>query len=163
MTTPLSAFGGNVIYFDTMLPYALLRGIDPAVKLFSDRIERGVLLAYTSVLTFDELAYRLLLALIKDHYGGSPLDHLREEEEKLIAEFAPRIITQLRHLRFFPHLIILDILASDLDTMNEVMAQYHLRPRDALHFAAMQRVGCFDLASNDPHFDRIPQIRRFVL
>lgn len=82
MTTPLSAFGGNVIYFDTMLPYALLRSIDPAVKLFFDRIERGVLLAYTSVLTFDELAYRLLLALIKDHYGGSPLDHLREEEEK---------------------------------------------------------------------------------
>lgn len=43
------------------------------------------------------------------------------------------------------------------------MMQYHLRPRDALHWAAMQRVGCFDLASSDQRFDRIPHIRRFTL
>lgn len=163
MTASLSTFAGNVIYLDTMLPYALLRGIDPAVKPFFEQIERGVLLAYTSVLTFDELAYRLLLALIKDRYGSSPLDRLRSEEEKLIAEFAPQVVTHLRHLRYFPHLTVLDILASDVDVMNEALTQYHLRPRDALHVAAMQRVGCFDLASNDPHFDRVPQIRRYAL
>ena len=53
-----------------------LRGIDPAVKPFFQRIERGELTAYTSALTFDELAYRLILALIKDCYSGSPLDQL---------------------------------------------------------------------------------------
>lgn len=115
MTAPLSAFVGDVICLDAMLPYALLRGIDPAVKPFFDRIERGMLLAYTSALTFDELAYRLLLALIKDRYGGSPLDRIRAKEEKLIAEFAPVIVPQLRLLRNFPHLVILDVLASDLE------------------------------------------------
>jgi len=105
MTTPLSAFTGNVIYLDTMLPYMLLRGVDPAVKHFFQQIERGDL----------------------------------------------------------PHLTILDVLASDLEVLNEVMVQYHLRPRDALHLAAMQRIGCFDLASNDVHFDSVPHVRRYSL
>ncbi len=163
MTTPLNSFAGNAIYLDTMLPYALLRSIDPAAKAFFDRVGQGALLAYTSVLTFDELAYRFVLALIKERYGGSPLDALRADEEKRIAEFAPRVVTELRRLRELPNLRVIDVLAADLDTMTEAMMQYHLRPRDALHYAAMQRVGCLDLASNDPHFDRIPVIRRYTL
>mgnify|MGYP001568683085 CR=1 FL=1 len=163
MSSPLSAFAGDAIYLDTMLPYALLRGIDPAVKPFFARLESGEFLAYTSALTFDELAYRLLLALIKDSYGGSPLDRLRDEEEKLIGEFGSAVIIQLRQLQEFPNLQIVDVIASDLETMNESIAQYHVRPRDALHFAAMKRVGCLNLASNDQHFDRIPLIERFAL
>ena len=50
-----------------------------------------------------------------------------------------------------------------LEVMDQAMVAYAIRPRDALHFAAMQRAGCFDLASNDHHFDRVPQIRRFSL
>ncbi len=163
MTVPLIDFTGPVIYIDTMVPYALLRSVSPAAEAFFERLERGAFLAYTSVLTLDELAYRLLLALTKDRYGGSPLDRLRDEEEKMIAEFASPIIDRLNRLRNFLHLAILDVPASDLDVMNDAMAQYHLRPRDALHLAAMQRVNCFDLASNDPHFDRVPHLRRFTI
>ncbi|MBI3943686.1 MAG: hypothetical protein HY326_11790 [Chloroflexi bacterium] len=61
MTAPLSGFSGSTIYLDTMLPYAFLRGIDPGVKAFFDRLESGDITAFTSVLIFDELAYRLLL------------------------------------------------------------------------------------------------------
>ena len=161
MTMPLSAFAGNAIYLDTMLPYMLLRGVDLAVKHFFERIERGDFYAYTSVLTFDELAYRLLLALIKDRYGGSPLDRLREEEDKMMAEFADKVAMLLHRLCDLPYLTVLDVLASDLEVLNEAMVKYHLRPRDALHLAAMQRVGCFDLASNDPRFDSVPHVRRF--
>jgi predicted nucleic acid-binding protein len=163
MTVSLYTFSGNAIYLDTMLPYALLRGIDPAAKTFFERIGQGGLLAYTSALTFDELAYRFVLALIKDHYDGSPLDALRANEEKLLAEFAPRVVAELRRLREFPNLIVLDVLAIDLDTMNDAMTQFHIRPRDALHYAAMKRTGCFDLASNDPHFDRIQALKRYTL
>ncbi len=162
MAAPLSSFAGNVIYLDTMLPYLLLRGIAEAVPFF-ERIERAELAAYTSVLAFDELGYRLLLAFIKDHYDGSPFEHLRNQEAQSIAEFAPAIAALLRRLREMPNMTILDVLASDLDAMNEAMIQYHLRPRDALHFAAMRRIGCLDLASNDSHFDRIPAVRRYSL
>jgi len=163
MTAPLDAFTGSVIYLDTMLPYMLLRGADPAVKHFFKRMEEGDFAAYTSALTFDELAYRLLLALIKDRYGSSPLDHLRDAEEKMLAEFAPAVVALLRRLRELPHLTILDLLVSDLEIMNEAMGHYLLRPRDGLHLAAMQQIPCLDLASTDPHFDRVPHIRRFTL
>jgi predicted nucleic acid-binding protein len=163
MTTPLRTFSGNAVYLDTMLPYALLRGIDPAAKVFFERIGRGEFLAYTAVLTFDELAYRFVLALTKDRYGGSPLDALRTEEEKILAEFAPRVVLELRRLRELPNLTVLDVLAMDLDAMNDAMVQFHVRPRDALHYAAMKRIGCFDLASNDAHFDRIPTLKRYAL
>ncbi len=87
---PLSAFTDSSIYLDTMLPYSLLR-FDESVKPLFQRIERGELCAYTPVLTFDELAYRSLLALIKDHHSGSPLERLRDEEEKMPTEFAQQV------------------------------------------------------------------------
>lgn len=41
MSQPLSQFVGEFIYLDTMLPYALLRGIEPVVKTFFSRLEHG--------------------------------------------------------------------------------------------------------------------------
>ena len=43
------------------------------------------------------------------------------------------------------------------------MSLYHLRPRDALHLAAMQKCGCFDLVSHDADLDRVPMVRRYTL
>ena len=163
MEPTLTSFNGTSIYLDTMLPYALLRSIDPNVKQFFEQIKAGKWIAYTAVLTFDELAYRLLLALIKDRYGSSPLDLLRADEAKYLAEFAPQIVTELERLRQLPNFVVLDVLTSDLTIIGEAMVQFHLRPRDALHYAAMLRVGCLEIASNDPHFDRIPTIKRYAL
>ena len=162
MADALNSFNGDAIYLDTMVPYMLLRGIDVAAPFF-ERLERGELRVFTSVLTFDELGYRLLLAFIKDKYGGSPLDRLRDEEEKMLTEFGATVASLLRRLRAFTFLTVLDVLTQDLDTLSEAMTQYHLRPRDALHYAAMQHAGCFALASNDPHFDRVPAIKRYTL
>lgn len=55
MSKPLTTFAGDVLYLDTMIPYALLRGLDPAARILFTRIETGELHAYTSVLTFDEV------------------------------------------------------------------------------------------------------------
>jgi len=68
-----------------------------------------------------------------------------------------KYMLNLRHVWFsncvvcasFQFLTVLDVLAMDLDAMNDAMVQFHVRPRDALHYAAMKRIGCFDLASND--------------
>jgi predicted nucleic acid-binding protein len=163
MSEPVAGFTGTVLYLDTMIPYALLRGIDPAARALFARIEEEEVRAYTSVLTFDELAYRMLLALIRDHYGGSPLAQLRDNEARMIAEFYPEIAPHLSRLRRFRNLLLVDITPSDLDLMDEAMRLYHVRPRDALHVAAMQKVGCMDLVSQDPDFDRIPIVRRYTL
>ncbi len=163
MSQPLAYFSGNSLYLDTMIPYALLRGIDPIVQNLFTRIQRGEILAYTSVLTFDELAYRLLLALIRDYYGSSPLDHLRSDESKMIAQFYPVLFPHLVKLRNFPNLTLIEVTASDIDSMNNIILQYHIKPRDALHLTAMQKCNCFSLVSQDTDFDRVSVVQRYTL
>ena len=162
MSTPIAQFSGAALYLDTTAFYALLRALEPAAKDLFNRIERGDYRAYTSVLTFDELSYRLLLALIRDRYPGSPLDQLRQQEEKLIATLYPYLSPTLDQLRHFSNLLWLDVTAVDLAGMSQAMLNYHVRPRDALNLTAMQKCGCFDVISEDADFDRIPVLRRYV-
>jgi predicted nucleic acid-binding protein len=163
MTEVWTAFSGTALYLDTMVPYSLLRGLDPSVRALFARIEAGEIRAYTSVLTFDELAYRTLLAFIRDRYEGSPLDRLRNDQVRLIAKFYPQLAPHLERLRTFPNLFLVDVSPSDLGVMDEAMRRYQLRPRDALHLAAMLKCGCLYLVSDDPDFDRVPEIRRYTL
>jgi len=157
----LSEFFGRQVYLDTMILYGFSRGIDNRLRDFMQRIELGDVQAHTSVLTFDELAYRLLLAFIKDRFDGSPLDRLRANEHEMLAMFAPVIGPHLNQLRSFPHLVVVDIRTDDLEVMIEAMTDHYLRPRDALHYAVMRRLGCLNLASDDGHFDAIPDIVRY--
>ena len=41
MSQSLTSFAGTAIYLDTMSPYALLRGLDPAARDPFARIEAG--------------------------------------------------------------------------------------------------------------------------
>ena len=81
----------------------------------------------------------------------------------MIAEFYPQLAPHLTRFRTFPNLNLIDVTASDLDVMNDAMLKYHLRPRDALHLAAIQKCGCFDLVSHDADFDRVPTVERYTL
>ncbi len=164
MIQPVSVFNGQAIYLDTMIPYALLRNIeaDAAKKLFY-RLQAGEIQAFTSVLTFDELAYRLLLAIIRDNHAGNPLDHLRQDEARLMVVYSSRIAVEIQRLQTFPNLTLLDVTIGDITQMSQFMQQHWLRPRDALHLAAMHKCDCFNLVSQDTDFDRIPYLRRFTL
>jgi predicted nucleic acid-binding protein len=163
MSESWTAFVGAAIYLDTVVLYAYLRELEPSVQELFARIEAEEIRAYTSVLTFDELAYRGLLAFIRDHYAGSPLDRLRTDEAQMIAEFYPQLAPHLDRLRTFPNLFLVDVTPADLDVMDEAMRQYQLRPRDALHLAAIRKCGCLALVSDDPDFDRVSEVRRYTL
>jgi hypothetical protein len=56
------------------------------------------------VLTFDELAYRLILALVRDRHDGSPLDLLRQREEEVLREIVPQVCASLEELSELPNL-----------------------------------------------------------
>lgn len=163
MTTVYTTVNETHFYLDTMIPYALLRATDAGAQALFRRIELGELTAYTSTLTFDELAYRLVLALIRDNFPGSPLDRLRQDEATILSRFAPQVSRELRGLAALPNLHLVAVMSDDIDRMTEAMEKYHLRPRDGLHLAAMERVGCFNLISHDAHFDVVPHVRRFTL
>lgn len=163
MSRPIDRFDSDALYLDTTTLYLFLRAATLDARTLSEDIEQGIFQAYTSVLTFDELAYRMLLAMIRDTYSGSTLDHLRQNQVKMIQEFYPRVDPQLTRLRSFPNLTIIDITRADLDAMGQNIRRYQLRPRDALHLAAMQKVNCFSVASQDADFDTIPNIERYSL
>ena len=163
MSEPISRFAGGALYLDTMILYGLLRSRNPSIEHLFQRIENGEIQAHTCVLTFDELTYRLLLALIKDRYAGSPLEHLRQNQAKLVGELYPELELRLSQLHNFPNLSVHEITATDLTAMQSNMRQHHLLPRDALHLAAMQKCGCFQLVSHDSGFDAVPFIQRYTL
>lgn len=164
MSHPISEFKDEKLYLDTMILYALLRNIDPdVVKPFFQHIRHGNYHAFTSVLTFDELAYRLLLASIREYHKGNPLTHLRKNEAKMIAAFYPQIATKISQFQSFPNLVVLDITSTDLALMNQNILDYQIRPRDALHLAAMQKYDCFNLVSNDADFDRVSEVTRYTI
>jgi len=106
---------------------------------------------------FDELTYRLLLALVRKRYGGSPLSHLRDRKAEMVGEFYPQLAPALARLRAFPNLTLVDVTAADLARMSDIL------PRDALHLSAMQACDCFDLVSHDADFDRVPMVHRYTL
>lgn len=163
MSQPLSDFDGSRIYLDTMIPYALLRSAHEGAMSFFNAVREGRITALMSALVFDELAYRLLLAFIRDRYSGSPLGHLRRRQGELLLQFAPAVAGLLERLRDIPHVAVLDVQPEDVGAMLEAMIAYSLLPRDALHLAAMRRTGCLDILSEDEHFDRVPGLRRFTL
>jgi len=81
----------------------------------------------------------------------------------MLTEFVPIIVPKLQLLKAFPHLRLIGIDPADLEAMLANMLDYSLRPRDALHLTAMRYAGCVNLASNDHHFDEIPDIIRFAI
>lgn len=120
MSKTISQFSERALYIDTMIFYLLLREKGSAAEPLFHRIQSGEIQAYTSVLTFDELAYRLLLARVRDTYGGSPLDRLRQNEQKLLAEFSPEIELALTQLQSLSNLTLLEFTPTDLIAMHKI-------------------------------------------
>lgn len=164
MSSLFATYAGSTLYLDTIAFYVFLRSSDKMVRHLFMQLKAGEIRAYTSVLTFEELARRMTSALIHDKYGDDcSFANLGLDKSKLIAEFYPQLMPTLVRLRSFPNLTLLDITAVDLMLMDENVGRYHFLPRDALHLAAMQKSGCFDLLSHNANFDSVPEINRYTL
>lgn len=103
-------------------------------------IQEGKLSACTCALTYDEVMWgvRKLLDKEKSYLAGElflSLPHLR------LTEVQRETITEAHH--FITH--------------------FDLKPRDAIHLAAMRLENEKEIISEDPDFDRIPGIKRISL
>ncbi|NCP16287.1 type II toxin-antitoxin system VapC family toxin [bacterium] len=148
----------GVVYVDTNVWYMYLR-TDPdslgRIRLFLERVIRGEIEAFVSVLVLDELFYRLLLARVKDATGKNPLDVLRENLTGALRAHAGLIEDALRKLMTLPHVNLVGIETGDFDRMLENIEAFALLPRDALHVAVTQRLGIDAIASDDRDFDQV--------
>ncbi|MCD4738717.1 MAG: type II toxin-antitoxin system VapC family toxin [Anaerolineae bacterium] len=151
------------VYVDINVFYMYLRP-DPVhlstIRAFLGRMVQGEIGVYTSVLTMDELFYRLLLARVKDVYGRNPLNVLREDMSGAIARCGPEIKVALRRLVGLPHLQLAAVVEDDFPQMLANITVFGLLPRDALHVTVMQRLGLSEIATDDADFDRVTWLQR---
>jgi predicted nucleic acid-binding protein len=114
-----------------------------------------------SGLVLDELAYRLVLAWLRDDGDADPLSTYRADTRKAMQAARRRLTAAWRAV---------DSLALELQPTGHavvggaksLMAQPGLAPRDAFHAAHALEAGCDLIASSDSGFDQVSGLRRLA-
>jgi len=117
--------------------------IDKRVKLSKEilsKISEGTLDAATSSLTWDEVVWTV---------------------RKFIGE--KESIDEGKKFLNFPNLKILSIDESVISEAQRILEKYNLKPRDSIHAACAIKNGIKEIVSDDPDFDRIPELKRIGL
>lgn len=108
-----------------------------------------------SALVLDELAYRLILAWLREDGVADPLTKYRTEPQITMRAVRRRLTTTWRAV---------DALALELcpteravvEKAQTLMAKPGLGPRDAFHAAHALASGCNVIASTDAAFEQVP-------
>lgn len=152
-------------YLDTNFIYAHLRAkrgatLGPVeawrVRALDEMADGGGVI---SGLVLDELAYRLVLAWLRDDGDSDPLSSYRADPLKAMQAARRRLTAVWRAL---------DALSLELqptghavvDRAKSLMARPGLPPRDAFHAAHALEASCDLIVSSDAGFDRLPGLRR---
>jgi predicted nucleic acid-binding protein len=154
-------------YFDTIFLYLHLRApTGKAPRALENWRRRSIAelafdSAVISALVLDELAYRLILAWLRDDGDEDPLSTYRAD--------ATRVMRANRH-RLRKTWAAVDSLAFELqptdtrvvDRAKSLMSRPGLTPRDAFHAAHALEGDCSLIVSSDDTFDRVPGLRRLA-
>ena len=152
-------------YLDTNFLYAHLRAKRGATlgpveawraRALSEMQDGGGVI---SGLVFDELAYRLVLAWLRDDGDDDPLSTYRAEPRKAMQASRRRLAATWRAVDALP----LELQPTDrgvIDAAKSLMSQPGLSPRDAFHAAHAIEAGCELIVSSDSGFDEISALRR---
>jgi predicted nucleic acid-binding protein len=154
-------------YLDTNFIYAHLRAKRGATlgpveswraRVLSEVEDGGGVI---SALVLDELAYRLVLAWLRDDGDGDPLSTYRADSRKVMQAARRRLTATWRAVDS----LALELQPTDhavTDGAKTLMAQPGLPPRDAFHAAHALAAGCSLIASSDPGFAHVPGLRRLA-
>lgn len=150
-------------YLDTNFVYAHLRskrgGTLGSVetwraKVLGEMEDAGVI----SALVIDELAYRLVLAWLRDDGDSDPLTSYRSNPAAVMSSMRRRLTSTWRAVDSLG----LELQATNgavTDRAKSLMSRPALAPRDAFHAAHAITAGCTLIASSDPAFARVSGLR----
>jgi len=150
-------------YLDTNFVYAHLRSkrggtLGPVeawrTKVLSVMDDAGVI----SSLVVDELAYRLILAWLRDDGAADPLSSYRNDPAAVMTAMRRRLVAAWRAV----DLLGLELQPTEhavVGRAKSLMARPGLAPRDAFHAAHAIEGGCALIASSDSDFDRVPGLQ----
>ncbi|MFH0713375.1 MAG: type II toxin-antitoxin system VapC family toxin [Candidatus Micrarchaeota archaeon] len=125
------------IFLGALIPGNSTNGISSADLL--DEIARGQHEALTSALVIDEVMW----VLLKNNKPGIELC--------------------IRNIYELPNLEVRGVDASAPLIALEFMSNYSLKPRDAMHCAFMKQNNVNVIATNDPDFDKVKEIKRMKI
>jgi predicted nucleic acid-binding protein len=114
-----------------------------------------------SALVHDELAYRLILAWLREDGAEDALSAYRTNQRAVMRTMRRRLTASWRALDS----LSLELQPTEravIDTARSLMARPGLSPRDAFHAAHALVAGCGLIASSDCAFDDIPGLRRLA-
>jgi len=152
-------------YVDTNFIYAHLRAKRGATlgpvetwraRALSEMEDGGGVI---SGLVLDELAYRLVLAWLRDDGDDDPLSTYRADPRKSMRASRRRLTAAWRAIDALP----LELQPTDHAVVagaRSLMSQPGLPPRDALHAAHAIEANCELIVSSDPGFDDVAGLRR---
>lgn len=151
----------KMIYLDTNAFYSFFfedRKFFSGIKKVFDRIQKGKEQGLTSCLTLDELAYTILMKLIREKYSVHPTEKLRENPE-VVLEFVPEIKEVFKVIFSINNLEIADADGDLVAVIPEYLEKL-LLPRDSIHYQTMKVYDCKRILSTDTDFDRLKDIER---
>jgi len=114
-----------------------------------------------SGLVLDELAYRLVLAWLRDDGDGDPLSTYRADPRKAMRAARRRLTATWRAVDS----LSLELQPTEhavIESAKALMAQPGLSPRDAFHAAHALAAGCSLVASSDAGFDDVAGLQRMT-
>ena len=106
-------------------------------KKIAKKIAKKEIIAYTSYLTWDEVVH-----IIKKHLGR---------------EIA---VKKGKKLLRFPNLIFIETNDEIINKAKDLITNYNLGPRDAIHIASALTNKINEIISDDSDFDKIKEIKR---
>jgi predicted nucleic acid-binding protein len=151
-------------YLDTNFLYVHLRSKANAAPTPVEEWRNAVLAqvatdgAVISALVLDELAYRLILAWLREDGAADPLSEYRTHPQKTMRAVRRRLATTWQAV----DLLALELCPTDhavVTRAQALMARPGLGPRDAFHAAHALVAGCRSIASTDPAFQAVPGLR----
>lgn len=152
-------------YLDTNFLYAHLRskrgGVLGAVEEWRAQVLEEMEAGVISALVLDELAYRLVLAWLRDDGEADPLSAYRADAGAAMRSARRRLGAAWRAVDSLG----LELQTTDLavvETARLLMSRPGLAPRDAFHAAHALAAGCDLVASADPAFDAVGGLRRLA-
>lgn len=147
-------------YLDTNFVYAHLRSkrsgaLGPVeawrARVLSELDSGGGVI---SGLVLDELAYRLVLAWLRDDGDGDPLSTYRADVGSAMRAVRRRLTAAWRAVDS----LSLELQPTEhavVEGAKSLMVRPGLAPRDAFHAAHALKAGCGLIASSDADFDRV--------
>jgi predicted nucleic acid-binding protein len=151
-------------YLDTNFLYVHLRSRIGAAATPIEQWRRSVSHqvaadgAVISALVLDELAYRLILAWLREDGVPDPLTKYRTEPQIAMRAVRRRLTSTWRAVDS----LTLELCPTEHAVVAQaqtLMAKPGLGPRDAFHAAHALVAGCEVIASADPAFQRVPGLR----